>query len=218
MEKIEQNQKSQSEKEINDVNGFVEVRSDPIMIDDSEVYLWALYPFSKFGEDEEEEKIIFDLYLYNEFMEQHYYTRLFEILKRLPKGTYLNVYINSEGGSLTTLISFINVFEQCEAEITIDIDGFADSAAAILSLCGDNIITHPTSCLMFHNIQSAFRLQNSTGIRKNIESLHKIYDYILKTYCSKVLTKKEIKSIIDGGELYLTGEEISKRIKNLVNE
>lgn len=196
--------------ELEELN-IVEIKSDPVTTEDSgEVYPWTLYISI-----EDEDKIIYSLYLYDEIREPRYYSKLFEMIRKLSNKCCLNVYINSPGGYLTTLIAFANIIEETKAHTTMIVDGFADSAAAILAFIGDETIIHDHASIMFHNIHSTgVFAQDGSRVKANIEAMLYIYKNLIQTYCTKVLSKQQIKNIIEqGSEYYFSGVELNKKLK-----
>ena len=98
--------------------------------------------------------------------------------------------------------------------VTMYIDGFAESAAAILAFTGDELVIREHSSIMFHNIHTGgIILQDSGKIKANIESMHRVYKHMLETFCSSVLTSRQINNIIKkGSEVYYSGAELLKKL------
>lgn len=191
---------------------IIEITADPITTEESgEVYPWRLYITT------EGNTVFYSLYLYDEIREPMHYVKLFQILRNISTKCKLNVYINSPGGYLTTLVAFANIIDEIrsKAHTTMIVDGFADSAAAILAFIGDETIIHDHASIMFHNIHSSgVFVQDGSRVKANIEAMLHIYKNLVIKYCSKVLTKQQIKNIIEqGSEYYFSGPELSKKLK-----
>lgn len=192
---------------------IVEITADPITTEESgEIYPWRLYITT-----EGPTVINYSLYLYDEIREPMHYVKLFQILRNFSTKCRLNVYINSPGGYLTTLVAFANLIDEIrsKAHITMIVDGFADSAAAILAFIGDETIIHDHASIMFHNIHSSgIFVQDGSRVKANIEAMLHIYKNLVIKYCSHVLTKQQIKNIIEqGSEYYFSGTELNKKLK-----
>lgn len=191
---------------------IIEITADPITTEESgEVYPWRLYITT------EGNTVFYSLYLYDEIREPMHYVKLFQILRNISTKCKLNVYINSPGGYLTTLVAFANIIDEIrsKAHTTMIVDGFADSAAAILAFIGDETIIHDHASIMFHNIHSSgVFVQDGSRVKANIEAMLHIYKNLVIKYCSKVLTKQQIKNIIEqGSEYYFSGPELNKKLK-----
>lgn len=192
----------------NCIDDLIEIQSDPITTENSDTYPWSMYITNQ------NEKKVYSVYIYNEIFEPSYYSRLFQLIRNLNETDQLHIHLNSPGGSLYTLIAFVNVIQDCKAHVTMIVDGFAESAAAVLAFVGDTTIVRVHSSMMFHNIHTTnLFLQDSGKIKANIEYLHKVYKNMLITFCSKILSKNDIKNIIENGaEIYFSGEEILKKL------
>lgn len=189
------------------IDELIEIRSDPYTEDGNELFPWIMYA----------KDTTYSLYIYCTLLDPIYYTRLFEIIRGLTDKEQLNVHINSPGGSLMTSFAFINVLNECKAKKYMYIDGYAESAAAILAFVGDNLVIGEHSNIMFHNIQTFFTSANSHDnghLKASIESILNIYKSMLLKYCGNILSKTDIKNIIEhGAEIYFTGSELKTRLE-----
>lgn len=212
---MEENKKTEETMEELEELNIIEIKSDPVMEEDAgEVYPWTLYITT------DNDKLIYSLYLYDEIREPRYYAKLFQMIRKLSENCMLNVYINSPGGHLTTLIAFANIIEETNAYTTMIVDGFADSAAAILAFIGDETVIHDHASIMFHNIHSTgVFVQDGSRVKANIEAMLYIYKNLILTYCTYVLTKQQIKNIIEqGSEYYFSGVELNEKLKKMKNK
>ena len=207
MEMTEQKQSEEKDTEI--LNTLVEIKSDPIVRDDSEVFPWTLYITTT-----NDNNVVYSVYIYDEIYEPQYYSKLFEIIRNIKETEFLNVHLNSPGGSLYTLVAFVNVIQECLGKVTMIVDGFAESAAAILAFTGDDLVIREHSSMMFHNIHTGgMLLQDSGKVKANIESMHRVYKNMLLTFCTPVLSRRDIKNIIErGAEVYYSGTELLKKL------
>lgn len=160
---------------------------------------------------------VYSLYIYNEIADAIEYAELFDTFRRADPGDIINIYINSPGGNLDTLVSFCSVLDETEAIVYCYVDGAAYSAAFILACAGDTSIFSDFSFCMAHNIQGSIFGADYANIGKSVLSSKTIYESMLKRYCLKILTEQEIESIIlHGSEVHLTGKECQERMKNNV--
>lgn len=63
----------------------------------------------------------------------------------------LDVFINSEGGDLFEAKAIYTQLKRFEPEVTVHIDGIAASAATLVAMAGDKIITASHATWMVHN-------------------------------------------------------------------
>lgn len=207
---METEQEKQEVQEIENaiLDSIIEIRSDPVIKDETENFPWTMYV------SKNDNRNVYSLYLYDEIYDPQYYSKLFEIIRKLQENDALDIHLNSPGGSLTTLVAFVNVLQESDATVTMYIDGFAESAAAILAFTGDELVIREHSSIMFHNIHTGgIILQDSGKIKANIESMHRVYKHMLETFCSSVLTNRQINNIIKkGSEVYYSGAELLKKL------
>lgn len=164
---------------------------------------------------ENEGNIHLSLYLYNELFHCSHYAKLFALLRRLHYYNTVDIHINCTGGDVSTLMGFANALYDCQAYITVYLDGFVESAAAIIAFMGDKLVVHEYSSIMFHSIQfSGYVSEDGSKLKMNMDVLSKVYENMLKNFCSEVLTKEQIRSIIDtGAEIRFTGPELLEIMK-----
>ena len=183
-----------------------------VLIENQEQVLYSLYT------EEDDIGIIVDLYIYNELYEPGYYTHAFQVLKDLEPDDNINIYINSPGGCLDTLLAFEQALNNTEANITCYVTGEAASAAGILAFLGDNLVLSDFATVMLHNVQTTTD-GDSSDISKSILNTANIYKQLLERYCSIVLSDVDITDIIDNGKtFYFTSETLSPTNQPVVSK
>jgi ATP-dependent protease ClpP protease subunit len=140
------------------------------------------------------------------------YVQWFETIRNASENDVIMVHINSYGGDLFTAIQFMRVFNETKANVVASVEGTCMSAATIIFLSAKHWEISKHSMFMFHNYASAIvgkggeMYDNIIHERKWSEKLwHDIY--------SGFLTENEIKSILDSKDIWMTGEEVSKRLQ-----
>lgn len=122
------------------------------------------------------------------------------------------VHINSPGGNLFTALQLMNALAESEATITAQVEGACMSAATMIMLCADRFMLSPHAMFMFHNY-SGGTIGKGGEMWENIKFerswskkfLHEVYDIFL--------TKKEIDSMLDGKDVWLTADQVAERLK-----
>lgn len=66
----------------------------------------------------------------------------------------LNVFINSPGGDVFEAKAILTNLQRFDAEIVVNIDGIAASAATLIAMAGDRIVTAPHGTWMVHEASS----------------------------------------------------------------
>jgi ATP-dependent protease ClpP protease subunit len=156
----------------------------------------------------------YEFYLSGPVTEANDYTEWFDIMRNATPDDDLNIRINSRGGDVATAIQFIRVMAECLGQITCSIEGDCMSAATMIFLAGDRFEITPHSLFMVHNYSGG-------TIGKGGEMFDQIVferDWsakLLKQVYTGFLTKKEIKSLLDGKDIWLDYEEVAKRVSEL---
>ena len=71
-------------------------------------------------------------------------------LSYLDEATPLIVEINSEGGSVSEAVAIYNLLRSWKGGVTVEIVGWALSAATIIAMAGKRIKAHASSLIMVH--------------------------------------------------------------------
>lgn len=153
-----------------------------------------------------------DVYISGVIGPAEHYVGLCHLLRTASEQDVINLYINSEGGYVSTGIQLLNSIAGSQAHIKTVLDGDAHSMASFLALAGDEIIVLPHASWMAHNFSAGYYGKaNETDLRLICD--REQFENICKVYYKNFLTKKEIKSILDGKDLWLNEKDIVKRLK-----
>ena len=142
------------------------------------------------------------------------YTDLLNLLDTAREGMQVHIHINSPGGNVMAGMQILNAMENSEATVITHLDGEASSMAAIILLNGDQIAIKRHGTIMIHSYSSMVY-----GKR------HELHDYInsCETFNTDFLdsvrgflTKKEIKQVINGRDVYFSAKEAWPRIERLM--
>lgn len=124
-----------------------------------------------------------------------------------------NIFINSEGGYLSTALAIIEAIKASAATVRAIIVGECHSAASIITLnCHEIAVTDAAHALIHTASYGAGG--NSHMVQKHVEfSTEHIKRIIDKTY-SGFLSDAELTQIHTGVEFWFDAKEISKRLVN----
>lgn len=120
----------------------------------------------------------------------------------------INVYINSNGGSVMEGTAIYNQLKRHKAYKTVYIDGFACSIASVIAMAGDTVIMPRNAVMMIHNPWT-ITAGNAEQLRKTADDLDKITEAASEAYLQKAgekLTKEKLAELM-AAETYLTAEE-----------
>lgn len=121
------------------------------------------------------------------------------------------IYLNSVGGSLDSLDSFLFELADCRAHVHIRASGTIASAATFILLSGHSFEISPYAKLLFHSAsfgnysQAVDMVDTSVFLRDECERL-------ARDYYSPILTEEELKDIfVNKKEFWMSSDEFCKR-------
>jgi len=121
---------------------------------------------------------------------------------------YINVRINSYGGSVSDGITIHNVLRKHDAAVNISIEGVAISIASLIAMAGDTVEMSANAMFMVHAPWSGL-MGNAVEMREFADILDKYADAMSSSYMRKTgKSKEEILSMLtDGEDHYFTAQE-----------
>ncbi|MBQ0111926.1 MAG: ATP-dependent Clp protease proteolytic subunit [Bacteroidales bacterium] len=128
------------------------------------------------------------------------------LLKANANAATIDIYINSNGGSVFDGIAMMNCIKRHKGYKRVHIDGFACSIASVIAMCGNQIIMPKTSMMMIHNAWTV-AMGNSQELRKQADDLDKINETIKNAYRSKINISDEELDRLMNEESYLSADE-----------
>lgn len=130
-------------------------------------------------------------------------------LNELGNVSRINVRINSNGGSVFGAYAIMNLLKNHKAEIIVHIDGIAASAATLIAMAGDKIITALGSVWMIHlpSFSIFFANLNANDLDKMKSSLSTITQSMTDIYHAKTGIAKDQLEQMMSDEKWMTGTE-----------
>ena len=137
------------------------------------------------------------------------YFRTLTILREAHYGQRIDIYMISPGGSVLHGFELAQAMKDTHGTVVYHIGSLAASMAAVLACQADKIDMGPQGTLMYHTVQDADGPVITPTDPLTITFLAGAKE--LTNNC-KFLTKEELKTIWSGGEVWLTGVEVNKRL------
>lgn len=136
------------------------------------------------------------------------------LLESLNPGDTVRMYINSPGGEINAGLALISAMARSPAHITTILNPEACSMGALLFLAGDAFEVPPFSRLMFHNYSSGGggRSKGNEQIAE-VQSSQKWFEQLMTDICYPFLSKAELRSILEGKDLWLLADDIIPRLE-----
>lgn len=152
------------------------------------------------------------IYISGEIENPDEYTDVFETIRHAGPNDAVQIHINSPGGDLFTAIQFMRVLKETEATVITSVEGACMSAATLIFLAGDQFQISDHSVFMFHNY-STMMFGKGGELYDGIMHDRKWSENLLKTEYEGFLTEEEVKSILDGKDIWLDADDAFNRLE-----
>lgn len=141
-----------------------------------------------------------------------YYRQVVQAINNTGEGDQIQFEINSPGGDLEGLIALLTAMSKTEATKVAHINGSAHSAASMLALNCDGVYLSPYASMLVHFISFGYS-GKSTDVKSFVNHIHSTSEKLFRETYELFLTEDEIQKCIDGAELWLSSEEIARRLE-----
>lgn len=109
----------------------------------------------------------------------------------------ITVHINSIGGDCVAASQIYTMLMDYPADVTVQIDGVAASAASVIAMAGTKVCMSPTSLMMAHNPWTSAS-GDTEDMRKAIALLDEVKESIINAYQIKTgLSRQELSDLMD---------------------
>lgn len=131
-----------------------------------------------------------------------------DMLGEHPGAKQINVYINSNGGSVFEGTAIYNQLRRHPAHKTVYVDGFACSIASVIAMAGDEVVMPRNSLMMIHNMYMV-AVGNAAELRKAAQDLDTINAAGRGAYLAKAGDKLDEARLVEmmDAETWLTAQE-----------
>jgi ATP-dependent protease ClpP protease subunit len=107
------------------------------------------------------------------------------------------INLNSPGGDAFDGIAIYNRLKKHDGKVTINVDGWACSAASVIAMAADELIMGLGSMIMIHEA-STIVWGTKTDMRKEADVLDNLEDGIIDIYMTKAnIEREEIRNMVD---------------------
>lgn len=133
-------------------------------------------------------------------------------LKFVNETQPLDIYLNSQGGSVFAGIAIYNLLKAHKGAIRIFVMGIAASAATLITSIPKAKVIMPTgSMLMVHGVSISLHGAKAPEVKDAAATIEKIEESVRNIYAEKTnLSEKELKEMMEH-DTYLTADEAVKK-------
>lgn len=132
-----------------------------------------------------------EIYLYDEIGGWGITAKQFaDQLKQLGDVTKITLHINSPGGDVFDGAAIFNLLSKHKAEVIVEVDGMALSAASVVMCAGDSIKMAANAMVMIHDPWT-IAMGSADDMRKAAELLDKVKQTIVDVYVARTANKAD---------------------------
>jgi len=159
----------------------------------------------------------YTFFLLDEIGAPHEFAEVITVLQEATAEDLVTVKLNSPGGYVDSTIMLMDAFRACKAPVGFELLGEAASAGSMLPMSGDYIYVAPYAHMMIHNYSGgAYGKGHEVMSRVTFDELN--LNLFFKETFNTFLTKKEIKMVLAGGDLYINADDIMVRWNKLLKK
>lgn len=142
----------------------------------------------------------------------YYYRQVAAAIADCGPNDQVEFEIASPGGLLEGLVALLTSLAKTEATSVAHINGECHSAASILALNCDVVMVSPFATMLVHFVQFGAS-GKSTDVRSQVDHIHSTSEALFRDTYKYFLTEEEMQLCINGLELWLSSEDIRKRLQ-----
>ena len=150
----------------------------------------------------------------NDICEPEYFSDLFHKLRNCNPDDVFEIVLNSYGGDENTAIQLYNEVIACPATVIGVVSGYCCSAGTVALLACSGWAINKNSKVMIHS-PSGFMGGKSHERKAQGDFEEKWTTEFFKEVYKDFLTAKEIQEVLDGKDLWLSGEDTIKRLEKV---
>ena len=107
------------------------------------------------------------------------------------------LHITSNGGSVFAAFRAINCMKSLSVEVHTVVDGYAASAATLISVCGDKRYINPYSNMLIHELRSATSWNKMSELEDEIQNMKHVMNQIKDIYVEHTnLSRSELNKLL----------------------
>ena len=158
---------------------------------------------------------IHHFYISEDIGDPMFYTDMIHNIREGSVGDVIWLHLNTRGGNLTTGVQIINAMSSSAAKIVCSLEGEVHSLGTLIFLSADEFIVHDNCIMLFHNFSCATSGKGHEQ-RQQLNAIEDWFNQLSRAKYIPFMSEKEFKDMVDGKDIWLGSEEISERLKKMV--
>ena len=159
-----------------------------------------------------EPPIEYQVYIDGEITGTEDYFHIINTLRSALEGDVVHISINSPGGLLSTAQVLCKEIYNSPAFVYCSVYGECSSAATAIAFACDDWDISPNAQFLIHNASYGAGGKGA-AVKAHVDFSHELLTRFVEEHYTGVLTKNEMKDLLNDKELYFFGDEILKRLK-----
>lgn len=156
-----------------------------------------------------------DIYLSEAITDPKYYTEVIHRLRTAQPQDIISLHLSCPGGRLDTGVQIINAMKDSEARIVAVLSSKAYSLGTLIFLAADEFQIHDNCTFMIHNYSGGTAGKGNEQVAE-LNATVKWFKKLAKKYYIPFLSKKELKKVLNGHDMWMDSDEVKVRLKNMV--
>ena len=152
----------------------------------------------------------YNLYLHGEIGGPDDFMEHFAVYKTASEGDIVRLYINSQGGSLSTGMEYIRHMRECEAKIVVVLGVEVASMASAIALEADEIELDELSTLLIHSISYGAGGPESSVYTQAMFN-NKLNERWIRSTYEDFLEEDEFADVFKGVDIMLDADQIMEK-------
>ena len=151
-----------------------------------------------------------DLYLTSEIGPPEEYTDWYQLIRSAGELDMITIHINSDGGQVHTALQLVDAIEESQGTVVGSVAGMCYSAATFIFLACARWEISEHASFLFHNYRSGV-IGKGGEMHDQITFERRWSENMIKSFYDGFLSTDEIKSILDGKDLWMNRDEVGAR-------
>lgn len=155
--------------------------------------------------------MLYRYYVHGEIGAIDHYADLLDMLTSATPLDTITIYINSNGGHLTTAINIMEAMQQCKATTIANVSGDCQSAATLIMLGARHYVISEYTSFMFHNFSGGV-FGKGGEMYDQVVHMKSTYDALFRQVYEPVLSETELDDMLKGIDMWMTGTDVITRL------
>ena len=152
------------------------------------------------------------VYFSGEVVSPSAYDDLSHLIRHMATEDSIRLYLNTPGGDMEAGLALIQAMRECKGDVTTVLNVQAASMGALLFLAGRHRVAPANGLLMFHNYSGGISGKGNEQVAE-LSAVTAWFEEVMIDVCHPFLSRKEIRFVLNGRDLWIHGKDISHRLQ-----